>query len=149
MRIITPDGSSPDVLTPNGYPDSGGVIGSTIISQNVAADFSTGPVTVATIPADGKYQFSGVVSFRNGTADAPPATFIAEFTYTDGTGVVVGPASFLGITGGLDQAHLVAGNAPVIFNSQSGTLVTITYGATGITSGSVDVTISVTVIRLA
>lgn len=128
---------------------SGVVVGSYSVTLAVTADFTVPAFTIATIPQDGHYQFIGMVSFRNGTANPPPATFIAEFTYSDGGGGPVGPTTFIGINGGLDQTAAVAATTPTTFVSQAGSLVTINYGATGITYGAVDVVLSAAVIKLA
>ena len=146
MNIITPQNAA---MSPSGGGGANEVAGSFSVGQNVAADFTVPAFTIATIPADGQYQFVGCVSFRNGTADPPPSTFFAEFDYVDGAGNPVGPATFLGITGGLDQAALVAGTSPTVFTALAGSVVQISYGATGITGGSVDVVVSAVVTRLA
>ena len=149
MRVILANGSN-SVLTPNGYTTAPN---STVLNYQIAltvtADFTVPSFQIGTIPADGQYQFVGWVSFKNGTADPPPATFVARFTYTDGAGTPTGPATFLGITGGLDQAYLVTGVPPISFVSQAGGTVEIDYGTIGFTGGSVDVVIVASVIRLA
>ncbi len=129
--------------------EAGQVVATYEVTLTVTADFTVPAFTIATIPSDGHYRFVGMVSFRNGTSDPPPATFLAEFTYSDGAGTPVGPSTFIGITGGLDQSALVAATAPTEFVSQAGSVVTINYGASGITGGSVEVVLSCSVTRLA
>lgn len=146
MRIITPSGGA---FSPSGADSGEQVVGTFSVSLNVSADFTVPSFSICTLPSDGHYQFVAALTFKNGTADAPPATFVAEFLYYDGDNNPIGPATFFGLTGGLDQAYLVAAVPPVEFLSQAGSAVKINYGATGITGGSVDVTINVVVTKLA
>ena len=137
LRVTTPDGSSSDVLTPDGYPGSVDVIvGSQTVSQTITVDVSTPAAPLVTVPESGVYLVAVYGEVTNTTA----ATGTLAANLNNNGGPISSISQSMNSPVGTSDTQFVT-----IFSDLT---ITFDWSVSGFTTGSADIKIIASVIKL-